>query len=68
MSIKGDMVASLVSKGMSWEEATKIVTDVIHTAEDQNFAYRFAAENDDIPESEAMSRYWDVVSFLKRFI
>jgi hypothetical protein len=70
MSIRGDMQASLVSKGFTWEQATIVVKDVIETIQDPNFANRYAIEetDDEDEHNEFMCRYWSVTSFLKRLV
>ena len=62
MTIKGDMVAALVSKGFSWDLAQLAVGTVLEVANAPDFALRFAKEHH---ESDA-DHYWAVISFLQR--
>lgn len=62
MTIRGDMVAALVSKGFSWDLAQLAVGTVLDVAMEPDFALRFANEHH---ESDA-DHYWAVIAFLQR--
>ena len=71
MSIKGDMVASLCSRfGLSELDARAMVKDVIETANDPNFASRYAKEGgvESLDHDERMLQYWEVIKFLEDHI
>lgn len=67
MTIKGDMVATLVSRGKSWEEARELVQAVLECAKGPDFAIRYARENPE-PISPRVSEYWNVIAFLKSMV
>lgn len=67
MTIKGDMVAALVSKGETWERARELVIAILDCANGPDFAMRYAREYPDRVSPRA-SEYWQVIGFLKEMV
>lgn len=68
MTVHVDLVATLVSKGKTWNDAADIVKSILDCADDPNFAERYAKEQGaETPEASIseMTSYWSVIKFLK---
>ena len=68
MTVRGDLAATLVSHyGFEWAHAVDVVDTILKSANDPNFAFRYAREEADNnkTENDLMCEYWAVVKFLK---
>lgn len=71
MSVKGDLVAAMTTKGMSEDEARTWLTFIFDHAADPNFAYKYADEETSgatrshPDHNEQMHNYFNVVEFLR---
>jgi len=71
MGVRGDLAAALTSKGYDLAAARDLLTFIFNTADDPDFAYKFADEYEErgtTQHNDKMLDYWDVIKFVKNTI